>query len=1253
MPVAEQDSGIEVDVPGVGLVTFPEGMSTDDIKAVIGKKTAPPLNTVPKLTLPAGVKPERVNAVYDVESKQPMMDFIKGGIEGVYDLATHPFTRAQQVLDYIELPKGVKPAPFVNPFRIEVGPGMRQELRPYAEGVAATVNKFTDPDSLAQLAFAPLKIADIPAAVGKLFVAQMGAQLPEKAAQLGTILGSDASPDEKKKAITEMGLDTAITYVAGRGMVKGPPSGGPPGPPAPSQAELPPELAQAAKALPRTAEAAKQAIAESSPTKTTTTEVSDASSKQKTAEIHGDVQSQPGGGEGKLPVEESGGGVLPQTGGRLPEEANPTGAQPAPREVDVKTYPNPEAAKPDAVPLKPGDEAPVRFVSVQPGATHIGWYEPTKPFLSNDGGLYYPAEGGKVKISSSQLGNAGFKIPEAELAKFKEAGGTEKAAVIPVTPAEPIVDQTVKKKEESALEPIPAGPGAATRPDLVPGGPDLPVEPGNPDTYGVAERVRKEREAAGQTAPTQPGQGISAPDSVEHGRQLLDSGVDPEKVMSDFEKTKRLSADDMAVVRAHGEALAKAARNIEEKFGTNSPEYKVAWDALSAWDKRSKTMQTEWHKTGQAQQGETDIDTGSFTGLQRAHKELTGDDFTPKQAVQAKRVVKKVKAAKDTESAAKKQLFDHLNKENPPRNPKQVDAEKRALAAASKTVRDAAVRLADAETKRQVADKVRQMAAEKLADAQKNAGLKARDKTVRDAAVRAAKAEEKAAIKAADLAKRAAETARKAEADAKAAVEKFHRDAAARAAKAEREAMADPQRTVWNKVRDYIEQGVDDFDDIRNKVATDLGMKAEQVTRLITQAKQSKRLADDVWQKQLMARRVQEQARRWLTAQSVPGYQRALSAIPRILFGLKVGFHGTVALGTHAPMVAFQPRFWSNYVRDFGKMYRMVGSRAYYERQVQDLVRRPNYITARRAGLVNDPFTYEDYNSPDTAAYFGGLSGMGNRGYAILKVLRQDMFDQMWNQLPRTAQIPEVAQAVADGLNHATGVVKGMAPKGSNLALFAPRLMASRAMWLAGDPVKAADTFLRWNTATEGEKTFALNQVKEKAWVLGTAYALLNLNQGILSATGSKQKINFTDPMKSDFMKFKVAGMNLAYGNAMLTMARLPFRLFQIRASSGGKTRNLIYPDEDVYSVLGEYARSQMSPFASLVADLWFRSDWMRRQLPGSNRPMPARLRKQGIKPYTWPEFLSEQFLPIPAEEAVREVWQHGLGMSPQQISSM
>lgn len=746
------------------------------------------------------------------------------------------------------------------------------------------------------------------------------------------------------------------------------------------------------------------------------------------------------------------------------------------------------------------------------------------------------------------------------------------------------------------------------------------------DTYGIAQRVREARAEAGAGPEVQPGQGIAAPDSVEHGRELLTQGRSAENTLSAFEKTKALSADDMAVTRAHGEQLAADARAAEEKFGTESPEHKAALQKLFDWDSRTKPMQTEWHKMGQAQQGETDIDTGSFTGLARAFKQDTGKDFTPKQAGTAKRKAKTVKDAGGSAGVAKEKLNEQIKAD-------ASDAEKRASAAASRTVRNSAVRVAEEETKARVA-------AEKLKQAQNEVQRKAAQKALE-------------------------------------AAQKRVRDAAVESAKAANEARVNPERTAWQKVGDYLTQGATSFDEIRSKVATDLGISVKKVTDLMLRSKRAKYLADEAWEKQRALRDVQQQAKRWLKAQGIPGYQRALATLPRAMFSLKVGFHGTVALGTHAPMVAFQPQFWSTYVRDFGTMYKMVNpiggrGQAYYEMQVQDLIRRPNYVTAQRAGLVNDPFTYEDFNNPDIsltagriagprfsplvksiAEKFNQMTGMGNRGYSVLKILRQDMFDQHWNNLPRTAQIPEMASAIADAVNHATGVVKGRAPKGSNIALFAPRLEASRAMWLVGDPLRAADTFLRWNKSSEAERMFALNQVKEKAWVAGTLFGLLAFNQGMLSATGSKQKVNFFDPMHSDWMKFKGGDMTFSYGNPMLTMARLPVRLYQIRESSGGKLRNVIYPDESTYSVLGEYGRSQMSPFASLATTLWLKGDWQNRPLPTSDRPVPARLRAQGVKPYTWTEFWSEQVAPIPAEEAMREVWKTGMGMSDEQVLGM
>ena len=74
-------------------------------------------------------------------------------------------------------------------------------------------------------------------------------------------------------------------------------------------------------------------------------------------------------------------------------------------------------------------------------------------------------------------------------------------------------------------------------------------------------------------------------------------------------------------------------------------------------------MQTAWARSGHVQQGEVDIDTGTFSGLRRAFKESTDKDFTPAQAETAKRKAKKVKDAKAEDASAKQELFDKLDSE--------------------------------------------------------------------------------------------------------------------------------------------------------------------------------------------------------------------------------------------------------------------------------------------------------------------------------------------------------------------------------------------------------------------------------------------------------------------------------------------------------------------------------------------------------------------------------------------------------------
>ena len=445
---------------------------------------------------------------------------------------------------------------------------------------------------------------------------------------------------------------------------------------------------------------------------------------------------------------------------------------------------------------------------------------------------------------------------------------------------------------------------------------------------------------------------------------------------------------------------------------------------------------------------------------------------------------------------------------------------------------------------------------------------------------------------------------------------------------------------VWELAKQYLDDGSTDYDDIVHSIAADTGMDVTDVRKQLTEPKGLGPITNDMYAKLSNRRVMIANAKNWVQNEATPGWLRFTRAVPRVFFLNKVFGHGSVGMITHAGLNIFNPTAWDTYWPNFMRQYKLLGYHdrgTFHEQMMQDLVRDPNFVTARRAGLANDPMRItDDYQQTPIIGWLGKLGLSGNRGFDALKLFRQDRFNSIWDKTPLSLKNPDYAKLLADSINHATGVVASKLPNAANVTFFAPKLELSRWAFLLGDQAKASKTLLNWNNETPEARMAALATLKQLATVTATYFGLLAVNQGLLSAADSKQKINFTNPRSPDFLSFKALGYRFGVVSPMIGMVRLFADLLH---DSMGTRTPFEQPSSragEMYEDAGKYARGKLSPFAADVLDAASQSDYAGRPLPFSDDKVPSSLAKRGVGKYTYPEYLSEQFTPIPVSEAVR-----------------
>jgi len=468
---------------------------------------------------------------------------------------------------------------------------------------------------------------------------------------------------------------------------------------------------------------------------------------------------------------------------------------------------------------------------------------------------------------------------------------------------------------------------------------------------------------------------------------------------------------------------------------------------------------------------------------------------------------------------------------------------------------------------------------------------------------------------------------------------------------------------VWMRAKDLLEKGEDDYPSIVNKIATDTGLPEEQVHKILAGPKEVRTMTDEMYRKMADRRNLVRQAQDWVKDQQTPGYIKAIKLLPNAMFRVATALHGTVFGVTHGAINIFNPLEWSTYWPNFLRQFKLMGVHdggAYHERMMQQLEADPLFDFASRAGLNNSPHRVtDDFQSAWTTHYLRQIGLMGNRGMDAIKIMRQAMFNNAWEKYSPELRSLDDAKLLADAINHATGSIRTRLPGWTQYTFFSARLEGSRWAWMIQDPAKAGEIFTRWASGkdtTYGERQFALRELKHKAAIVGTYMGLLAANQGLLSASDSKQKINFTDPMKPDFLNFKAGGKELSPVSPMLGLVRLAANLFHITMGTRDKFEKRDTKFGEATQKVGEYARGRLSPFAGVSTDVAMGADAVGRQMPWTDMELPAsgkvslNMLRQEERKYTYTEYATTHFLPLFAEEAVREVWKkQGVGETTMQ----
>ncbi len=448
-----------------------------------------------------------------------------------------------------------------------------------------------------------------------------------------------------------------------------------------------------------------------------------------------------------------------------------------------------------------------------------------------------------------------------------------------------------------------------------------------------------------------------------------------------------------------------------------------------------------------------------------------------------------------------------------------------------------------------------------------------------------------------------------------------------------------PERVsaIWKYAKaNYIDKGAN-LEATLTGVSADTGLPREWVAQAFAKPKALRTVTNEAYKLQEQRRTVLQDAKNYVVTADTPGAIKliaTLTSVPRRVLTLG---HGPVFPVTHAlDLAGSEP---AAYFKSVGNAWKFA-SKVEHAKAMDSLRNNDLYPDARKAGLVVKP----EQGPQGILSGGSGSTSWARRSWDALKVTRMSLFEDRVNSLPASERTPEALKNIASQINHSTGAMSagewGFGTVGRGM--FAPQLTASKIAKTVVDPVKTAVTYGKVMAGQEvpfAERNIANLRVKQATKAVASLAGLLAVNQGFLIASGDKDRVNFTDPSRGDWLRPKAFGHTLNLRGTS-ELIRLLGNVIAVSQMSKQDRRGDSKTDK-VRDAVAKYAQYKLDPAVQLVGEAALQEDTFGRPLPFSS--------EQGSKSkpkYTVPEYVLSKG-PIYLGGATKEIYdglrEHGL----------